>query len=161
MQGLEKVENENEKVKSLKTEQRLSSHGRTSLISSFVSTFSFLLFSFAGWIAGFTGHRLYLLFADLSFVQLGAQFFHAEAHISTQPAPSFESTRLPEPYEDEGRPGRTIASPGQGAQARLREAGLSRLVQACPGSKQSARADSREHHSKRQIPEIDAPAEAR
>jgi hypothetical protein len=50
----------------------------------------------------------------------GAQF-NAEAHISTQPPPPREDTRLQGAHEDELRRRRAQPSPGRGPQAGLRK----------------------------------------
>lgn len=61
-------------------------------------------------------------------MQLGAGIFDAETYISTQPAQALEEARVPDSHEDEKRGRSAVASPGQGAQARLGEAGFPRVV---------------------------------
>ncbi len=72
--------------------------------------------------------RLYLRFALRQLIQSGAGIFDAETYISTQQTQALEEARVPDSYEDQERSCRVIASPGQGAQARCREAGFPRLV---------------------------------
>jgi hypothetical protein len=58
----------------------------------------------------------------------GAPFFHAQAHIPTQPPQTCQEARIPQPHEDQERSGGSFASSRQGAQTRIREAWLSRVV---------------------------------
>ena len=74
-----------------------------------------------------TGH-LYLSFALSKLMQSGAKIFDAETYISTQPAQALEEARLPDSHEDQKRGRSPVAPPGQGAQARLGEAGFPRVV---------------------------------
>jgi hypothetical protein len=62
---------------------------------------------------------------------IGAQF-HAEAHISAQPPPPFEGSRLPHSYENKERSRRSFSPPRQGPQARLGQRRLPRLVRPSP-----------------------------
>ena len=80
-----------------------------------------------GWFARVGATPIYSEFAYFTLVELGAQFSHAQAHISTEPASPQQSARLPGTHEDQERPRGTFASSRQGTQARLGFAGLSRL----------------------------------
>jgi len=78
--------------------------------------------------AGDTRRHLYLPFASSKLMQSGAKIFDAETYISTQPAQALEEARLPDSHEDQKRGRSPVAPPGQGAQARLGEAGFPRVV---------------------------------
>ena len=75
-----------------------------------------------------TRRHLYLPFASSKLMQSGAKIFDAETYISTQPAQALEEARLPDSHEDQKRGRGPVAPPGQGAQARLGEAGFPRVV---------------------------------
>src|ERR1700733_11224282 len=91
---------------------------------------------------GFLPRRIYSIFvrkwhfcsmsAGLDFLKVTGAQFHAEAHISTQPPPSFEGSRLPHSYENQERSCCSFPPPRQGPQARLRKRRLPRLVLAHP-----------------------------
>ena len=61
-------------------------------------------------------------------MQSGAGIFDAETYISTQPAQALEEARFPDSHEDQERGQGAVAPPGEGTQARLREAGFPRVV---------------------------------
>ena len=52
----------------------------------------------------------------------------AEAHISTESPPPRQDAWLPDPHEDQGGPGRTVAPSRQGPQARVCQPRLPRLT---------------------------------
>ena len=72
--------------------------------------------------------HLYLPFASVKLIRSGAAIFDAETYISTQPAQALEEARVPDSHEDQERGRSAVAPPGQGAQARLGEAGFPRVV---------------------------------
>ena len=53
---------------------------------------------------------------------------HAEAYFSAEPPPPFQDARFPSAHEEQGRPGSARATTCQGAEARVGEAWLPRVV---------------------------------
>jgi hypothetical protein len=66
--------------------------------------------------------------AETSTKKFRSYRFHAETHISAEPAQPIEDARLSQPHEDQERRGGVVASTGEGAQAGVRERRVSRLV---------------------------------
>src|SRR5215510_15683362 len=74
------------------------------------------------------GHSLYSKFAYSAKYLVGAQYFNAEAHVSTQSPAAIENPWISESHENEERSGGLISPSREGSQARLCQTRSSRLV---------------------------------
>jgi hypothetical protein len=73
-------------------------------------------------------HSLYSKFACTAKYLVGAQYFNAEAHVSTESPAAVKNAWIPQPHEDQERTGGLISPSCQGSQAGLCQTRLSRLV---------------------------------
>jgi hypothetical protein len=81
--------------------------------------------------AGFASkasRTVYFWFALSNFSLVRSAVSNAEAHIPTQPSSSFQDARVSFSYEDQERTCGDFPPSRQGAQARLRKAGLPRVI---------------------------------
>lgn len=73
--------------------------------------------------AGVNGHDSFILFVcPAQRILSRSSIVNAEAHVSTQPSPSFQDARFSHENEDQERKGRSVAAPRPRTEARFREA---------------------------------------
>src|SRR5277367_605013 len=80
------------------------------------------------WFASKASRTVYFWFALSNFSLVRSAVSNAEAHIPTQPSSPFQDARVSFSHEDQERTRGDFPPPRQGTQARLRKAGLPRVI---------------------------------